>query len=120
MPKGRLSELTEGLRCEVSLLGGFVNDLLCGSWVQLIARREQPFYGAKRVDDRRQALTEFVDESRYGVFSRRENWINANLRSTPAASIAKRSCPWFGRKLDNVGGAASQTRWMLQANASAA
>jgi hypothetical protein len=88
MPKGLLPELTDGLRCEVSLLSGFVNNLLCGSEVHLIAGREQPSCGAKRVDDRRQALTEFVNESRYGVFGRRESR--------------------FGRNHDNVASVAAQ------------
>jgi hypothetical protein len=63
MPKGPLPELTDGLCCDVRLLGSFVNDLLGGLEVRLVAGRKQPSCGAKRVDDRRQALTEFVDES---------------------------------------------------------
>jgi hypothetical protein len=63
MPKGSLPELTDGLCCDVRLLGSFVNDLLDGLEVRLVAGREQPSGGTKRVDDRRQALTEFVDES---------------------------------------------------------
>jgi hypothetical protein len=45
------------------MLGSFVNDLVCGSVLHVIAGCEQPPCGAKRVDDRRQTLTEFVDET---------------------------------------------------------
>lgn len=63
MSKGNLPGLTDGLCCEVSLLGSFDENLLCSSNFDLIAGREQPTCGTKRVDDRRQVLTEFVDES---------------------------------------------------------
>lgn len=57
LPESRMASVA------TRLLGSFFNNLPGGSEVRLVAGRAQTSESAKRVDDRRQALTEFEDEN---------------------------------------------------------
>jgi hypothetical protein len=99
----------------VSQLGSFVNDLLCGSAIQLIADREQASCGAKRVDDRPQAPTEFETRADMVSLADGADRVEACLRNTLAARIFSGSLsPVWPRNGPNTSG--KRFRGMVRAS----